>query len=149
MPKWCKYKFIGVWLHTAQCLHAPCWLVMREEKKQVRNHTSLNENYVVPCICLRAICHTHDSCYSSVARHVQPCMCHIALRHTWNNVILVKRSMIQVFFPHSSFNVTWYNTDFQLSYREWHVTGWALLYCSKRVAGCALCYCFVTSHGAI
>jgi len=47
--------------------------------RQVKN--SLNENYVVPCICLRAIWHTHDSCYSSVARHIEPCICHIALRH--------------------------------------------------------------------
>ena len=30
-------------------------------KKKNPNHTSLNENYVVPCICLRAIWHMHDS----------------------------------------------------------------------------------------
>ena len=28
---------------------------------QIENHTSLNENYVVPCICLRAIWHMHGS----------------------------------------------------------------------------------------
>jgi len=45
------------------------------------NRTSLNENYVLPCICLRAILRMHDSCYSSVARHIEPCTYHIALRH--------------------------------------------------------------------
>ena len=50
-----------------------------------KNHTSLNENYVVPCVCLRAIWNMHDSCYSSVARHIEPCICHTALRHIHGN----------------------------------------------------------------
>ena len=49
--------------------------------KKNPNHTSLNENYVFPCICLRTILRMHNSCYSSVARHIEPCICHIALRH--------------------------------------------------------------------
>jgi len=53
----------------------------KQVTKKTQNHTSLNENYIVPCICLRAIWHMHDSCYSSVARHIEPCICHIALRH--------------------------------------------------------------------
>ena len=69
------------------------------------NHTSLNENYVIPCICLRAIWHMHDSCYSSIARHIEPCICDIALRHTHGTTwILVKRIIVS----HSGCYVTWY-----------------------------------------
>jgi len=35
----------------------PC----RQTEKKNPNHTSLNENYVVPCICLRVIWHRHGS----------------------------------------------------------------------------------------
>jgi len=63
------------------------------------NHTSLNENYVVPCICLRAIWHMHDSCYifQRCASHRTMHMSYRSKTYTWNNVILVKTSMIRVF----------------------------------------------------
>jgi len=75
------------------------------------NHTSLNENYVVPCICLRAIWHMHGSMWRAMLENVARIPLRdtsnhayaIALRHTWNDVILVKRSMIRVFSLPRSF----------------------------------------------
>ena len=63
--------------------------------KKNPNHTSLNENCVVPCVCLRAIRHMHESCYASVGHHIEPCiLSYRSKTYTWNDVILVKRSMI-------------------------------------------------------
>ena len=72
----------------------------------------------------------HDSCYSSVARHIKPCMCHRSKTYTWNDVILVKRSMIRVFFYRVTFKLLGHVVRMrpikvQLSYRELHVTGHA------------------------
>ena len=69
----------------------------------------------------------HDSCYSSVARHIEPCMSYRSKTYTWNDIILVKRSMIRVFyrvtFKLLGHVVRMRPITVQLSYREWHVTG--------------------------
>jgi len=39
-------------------------VTLKLECEKNPNHTSLNENYVVPCICLRALWHMHGwMCY--------------------------------------------------------------------------------------
>jgi len=57
------------------------------------NRTSLNENYIVPCICLRAIWHTHGSMWRATRmtrdrKHIIVAHCVIALwRHyCWGHV---------------------------------------------------------------
>ena len=60
------------------------------------NHTSLHENYVVPCICLRAIWHAWFVLFQRCASHRTMHRSYRSKTYTWNDVILVKRSMIRV-----------------------------------------------------
>ena len=93
-----------------QITSSSCLRFHEEDKETLKhlrkkpNHTSLNENYVFPCICLTAIWHMHGSCYSSVARHIEPCMSYRSKTYTWNDVILVKRIIVS----HSGCYVTWH-----------------------------------------
>ena len=48
--------------------HGPCWAVAPKGWEKTPNHTSLNENYVVPCICLRAIWHMHGSMWRATRK---------------------------------------------------------------------------------
>jgi len=46
------YVFVNWIIRTS--LNVSPWITENDTVKNL-NHTSLNENYVVPCICLRAI----------------------------------------------------------------------------------------------
>jgi len=53
------------WIKSLMEKCALCWFLLHMyvtmHGSKNPNHTSLNENYVVPCVCLRAIWHMHGS----------------------------------------------------------------------------------------